>query len=291
MPAGDTAHTYAATSLIGAPGAAMVPPATLGLIGEGSTSAAKLFKNNEDLTELRVAWTNDGLTFSSSGLANGGVISGGQLARRPAMAPRPLRRTSHNPTTNTEPRQLERLRQKRQWNGTAGSSGGTAGRHGRRHEMRWVGSAGTIIINADGSFGLFLSGAWAGDGDSDAFNQIFYTQSSDGENWSIPTSVISTDYTFAASAAQENTTNPLGISAYYEGRAYGASVVQNPDGSFTMLFAGYRLPKKWRTPAPWSAPGGPQWTIGSSDPALYRSILVTTLTSATYPRRWQPPQP
>ena len=150
--------------------------------------------------------------------------------------------------------------------------------------MRWVGSAGSIVVNPDGSYGLFLSGAWAADGDSDSFNQIFYSQSTDGENWSVPTPVVSTDYSFAASPAQENTTNPLGISVYYEGRAYGASVVQNPDGSLTMLFAGYRLPKTVAdVGGPAIGTGSSQWTIGTSDPALYRNILVTTLTSATTP--------
>ena len=66
-------------------------------------------------------------------------------------------------------------------------------------EMRWVGSAGSIITNPDGSYGLFLSGAWAADGDSDAFNQIFYSSSTDGEHWTDPVSVVSTDYTFSAS--------------------------------------------------------------------------------------------
>ena len=36
---------------------------------------------------------------------------------------------------------------------------------------------------------------------------------------------------------------PLGISAYYSGRAYAPSVVQNPNGTLTMLFAGDRVPK------------------------------------------------
>ena len=44
-------------------------------------------------------------------------------------------------------------------------------------ELRYIGSRGTIITNPDGSYGMFLSGAWASDGDSDAFNQIFYTSS------------------------------------------------------------------------------------------------------------------
>ena len=263
VPAADAGATYAATSLVAAPGAALVPPGTLGSIGEGSTSAAKLFKNNEDLTELRVAWTNDGLTFSSSGLANGGVISGASNGSSNYA-------DITNPTTNTSPANLNSY-------AAPGSVDAT--------EMRWVGSAGTIIINSDGSFGLFLSGAWPADGDSDAFNQIFYTQSSDGENWSVPTSVISTDYTFKDSVAQDKalglgTDSPLGIGAYYSGRAYGPSVIQNADGSLTMIFAGYRLPKPIE-------PAGTvvgtdtsnPYTVGTTDPALYRNILTVTLNA------------
>ena len=33
------------------------------------------------------------------------------------------------------------------------------------------------------------------------------------------------------------------ISAYYSGRAYGPAIVQNPNGTLTMVFSGYRLPK------------------------------------------------
>ena len=63
--------------------------------------------------------------------------------------------------------------------GTPGGSNGTdigsvAG--GDATEMRWVGSAGSIIDNPNGTYGLFLSGAWAADGDSDAFNQVFYSE-------------------------------------------------------------------------------------------------------------------
>jgi hypothetical protein len=268
VPAGDAADTYASTSLIGAPGAAIVSPATLAPIGEGSTtSAAKLFKNNEDLTVLRVAWTADGLNFSTSGLANGGIISGASNGSADYE-------DVTNPTTTVSPSNLNAF-------ATAGTPDST--------EMRWVGSAGTIISNPDGSYGLFLSGAWAADGDSDAFNQIFYTQSTDGQNWSVPTTVISTDYSFAASVAQDGalshgTDSPLDVSAYYSGRAYGPSVVQNlnpdgtPSGSLTMVFAGYRLPKPIE-------PAGTvvgtttsaQYTVGSTDPALYRSILTVSL--------------
>ena len=133
--------------------------------------------------------------------------------------------------------------------------------------MRFVGSGGSIITNSDGSYGLFLSDLGVGTviatpstGSSNS--------STDGENWTIPTSVISTDYTFSASAAQEaHPTSALGASAYYSGRAYGPSVVQNPDGSLTMVFAGYRLPKPI-SPAG-TAVGtnnSAQYTIGATDP-------------------------
>ncbi len=151
-------------------------------------------------------------------------------------------------------------------------------------EMRFVGSGGSIITNADGSYGLFLSGAWAADGDSDAFNQIFYSSSTDGQHWSVPVSVVSTDYTFAASVAQDNalasnSDQPLGISAYYSGRAYGPSVWQNADGTLSMVFAGYRLPKPITTVGTVLGTGSSQYTVGATDPALYRNILTVTLTA------------
>ena len=66
--------------------------------------------------------------------------------------------------------------------------------------------------------------------------------------WSVPTPVISTDYSFSASTTRTTTSTvtasqPWGSRAYYEGRAYGPSVVQNPNGTLTMVFAGYRFPK------------------------------------------------
>ncbi|MFZ0251960.1 MAG: Ig-like domain repeat protein [Acidimicrobiales bacterium] len=289
VPTADQADKYASTSLIGAPGAALVPPSTLGLTGEGSTSAAKLFKNNEDLTVLRVAYTTDGVDFSTTGLANGGVISGGNNCG--TSDPAICSSTSsyddiNNPAETVSPSNLNTYAANDSANGTAGSAGGTdLGGTADLDEMRWVGSAGSIVVNPDGSYGLFLSGAWAADGDSDSFNQIFYAQSTDGENWSVPTPVVSTDYSFSASSYQDaHPTTALGISAYYEGRAYGASVVQNPDGSLTMLFAGYRLPKTVADAGTTSVgTGSSPWTIGSTDPALYRNILVTTLSSATTP--------
>ena len=163
--------------------------------------------------------------------------------------------------------------------------------------MRWLGSAGSIIVNPDGSYGLFLSGAWAADGDSDAFNQVFYATSTDGEYWSVPTPVVSTDYSFSASVLQDNQVadgqdGPLGISAYYSGRAYAPSVVQNPDGSLTMVFSGDRLPKS-------IAPAGTvlgtnpssQYTVGATDPALYRNIVAVTFTPASNPGDGAPEAP
>ena len=270
LPAG-VAGTDSITknSYLGAPGAATVDGPTLAQIGEGSaTNAQKLLKNNEDLTVLRVAWTTDGVTFSSAGLANNGVISG---ASNGASAYTDI----NNPASTTSPANLNAY-------ATPGTPLAT--------EMRFVGSAGSIITNPDGSIGLFLSGAWGADGDSDAFNQIYYTSSTDGENWSIPVSVVSTDYTFAASAAQDAALagghdDPLGISAYYSGRAYGPSVVQNPNGTLTMLFAGYRLPSPVGTAgAVYGTNPSARYTVGGTDPALYRNILAVTLSSATSPK-------
>ncbi len=55
-------------------------------------------------------------------------------------------------------------------------------------------------------------------------------------------------------------------------------MIQNADGSLTMIFAGYRLPKP-------IAPAGTvlgtdtanPYTVGTTDPALYRTILTVTL--------------
>jgi hypothetical protein len=253
---------YSSTSWIGAPGATTVPAATLALTGEGSTSTAKLFKNNEDLTILRVAYTTDGVDFSSAGLAGGGIISGNGTEGSNYD-------DINNPASTISPGNLNAY-------ATPSTADAT--------EMRFVGSGGSIITNQDGSYGLFLSGAWAADGDSDAFNQIFYSSSTDGQHWSVPVSVISTDYTFSASIAQDsalasNQDQPLGISAYYSGRAYGPSVWQNPDGSLTMVFAGYRMPKPIASAGTVLGTGSTKYTIGATDPALYRNILTVTLNA------------
>lgn len=144
--------------------------------------------------------------------------------------------------------------------------------------LRFVGSRGTVIANPDGSYGLFLSGAYASDGDSDAFDQIFYSSSRDGQHWSAPVALLHTDYTFSALAAQTKSTAPLGISGYYSGRVYDPTVVQNRDGSLTMVFAGYSTPKPLPTVGTsMGTDASDQFTVAANEPALYRSILTVTL--------------
>ena len=85
----------------------------------------------------------------------------------------------------------------------------------------------------------------------------------------------------------------MGISAYYEGRAYGPSVVQNPNGTLTMVFAGYRFPKSivsagsvlgdQATQRTTGGAASPTWTVGPNDLNMYRSILTTTLSQSTSP--------
>ncbi len=268
--------TVAAGNWVGGPGAAIEPYSVLEQTGEGNNGSSKgpekLFGNNEDYTVLRAAYTTDGVNFTDLGSISGTDPNTGSTSgtyediNDPSQQCSPGNTTScSTPSTSGSPQDL-----------APGSSDSV--------EMRWVGSRGTIIVNPDGSYGMFLSGAWASDGDSDAFNQIFYSSSTDGEHWSVPQVVLSTDYTFAASIAQQGTTNPLGISAYYSGRAYGPSVVQNPNGTLTMVLSGYRLPK------PITSDGtvlgtntASQYTINPNDPALYRNILTLTLDSATSP--------
>ena len=169
-------------SYVEAPGATEVPLSTLEQIGEGksgSKSGEKNFGNNEDLTVLRVAYTTNGVNFSTESLANGGVISGQGIENGSSY------NDISNPDQTASPTNLNQY--------TPGSADAT--------EMRFVGSAGSIVVNPDGSYGLFLSGAWAADGDSDSFNQVFYSSSTNGEDWTTPVDVVSTDYTFAASVA------------------------------------------------------------------------------------------
>ena len=112
-----------------------MPNATLALTGEGAgvpasaKNVAKLFKNNEDLTVLRVAYTTDGVNFSTTGLDNGGVISGASNGAANYT-------DINNPSSTTSPSNLNAY-------ATPGTADAT--------EMRFVGSAGTIITNPDGS--------------------------------------------------------------------------------------------------------------------------------------------
>jgi hypothetical protein len=255
---------------VGGPNAAAVPAGTLEKIGEGKSTGKgpeKLFANNEDYSVLRAAYTTNGVNFTDLGPISGTASETGNDTGKYDDLSNPFQTTSPSETSPTD---------------LASGEPDTT-------ELRFIGSRGTIITNPDGSYGMFLSGSWATDGDSDAFNQIFYTESTNGKEWSVPKVVLSTDYTFSASAAQdkalgEGKDEPLGISAYYSGRAYGPAVVQNPDGSLTMVFSGYRIPKPI-TAAGTKLGTNPlaPYTVGAKDPALYRNILTMHLTSATSP--------
>ena len=275
---GTSAETIVSGTDVGGPNAAIAPYAALGKIGEGKNGATSgpttLFGNNEDYTALRAAYTTDGMNFTDVGPISGAGSESGENSgnyndisnpnQQESPASATMNSTSDCSSTCTTPENLP-----------IGSTD--------EIEMRYVGSRGAIVTNPDGSYGMFLSGAWSSDGDSDAFNQIFYSSSTDGQTWSVPKVVTSTDYTFSASAAQSGTSNPLGVSAYYSGRAYGPSVVQNPNGSLTMVFAGYRLPKPITSAATALGTGSTQYTVGATDPALYRNILTQTLSSSTSP--------
>ena len=144
--------------------------------------------------------------------------------------------------------------------------------------LRWIGSRGTVITNPDGTYGLFLSGAYAADGDSDAFNQIFYSSSKDGVHWSSPQKLIGTDYTFSALQQQTVNGGALGITGYYSGRVYDPTVVQNENGTLTMLFAGYSTPKPLPTTgAVLGTNASALYTVPAAQAAEYRTILTVTL--------------
>ncbi len=256
---------------IGGPNAATAPYSVLAQIGEGTNGKSKgpekLFGNNEDLTVLRAAYTTDGVNFTDLGAISGSTSGTGNDSG------------SYNDLSN--PDQTATPSGTSPSNLSPGSPDTT--------ELRYIGSRGTVVTNPDGSLGLFLSGAWASDGDSDAFNQIFYSTSTNGREWSVPQVVLSTDYTFSASREQdeklkEGVHAPLGISAYYSGRAYGPAVVQNPDGTLTMVFSGYRLPKPITSAGTVLGTNAEKpYTVGEKDPAIYRNIMTMQLTSQTTP--------
>ncbi len=246
LPSGTTSVSTKAEYEVGGPGACASSAAELAATGEGSAKPKTLFKNNEDYTVVRAAYTTDGITFHDLG-----VVSG-------------LNNPSYTGNTgDTTP---------------VGQTG--------TDQLRWVASRGTIIPTATGET-MFMSGADCADGDSDAFEQIFYSNSTNGIEWSQPVPLVKNDPTFAASAEQdallgEGVDLPLGISAYYSGRAYDPNVIQNPDGGLTMLFSGYRTAKPLPTAGPEAAAIGTnpyfQYKPGTSDPALYRNILTTQLS-------------
>jgi hypothetical protein len=301
--AGGTTTSFGTNTMIAAPGAALEQPDQLQQTGEGkaaskASNADKLYSNNEDLSVLRAAWTTDGVNFYSSGLEGGGLISGSDtssVASTTGSTGMCASDTSYtdlsNPDTLCNPQNGSGLVDLNEYAAT-GSSDAT--------EMRWPGSGGSIIYNpTTGEDELFLSGAWAGDGDSDAFNQVYYATSTNGLDWTVPKTVVSTDYSFSASEEQDaallgGTDTAVGIGAYYSGRAYGPAVVPNPvGGGFWMVFAGYNVPKGAGTAgsvlnpaavsgvtAQYVGPGqssGAAWTVGSGgngdDPAMYRNIL------------------
>jgi hypothetical protein len=256
---------------VGGPNAAIAPVSGLEQIGEGKNTSSKgpqkLFGNNEDLTELRAAYTENGIDFTDLGAISGSTSGTGNDTGAYNDISNPDQQKS---PSNTGPTDL-----------APGEPDTT--------QLRYVGSRGTIVTNPNGSLGMFLSGAWASDGDSDAFNQIFYTSSTNGKEWSVPKVVLSTDYTFSASAKQDEQLvkgeeEPLEVSGYYSGRAYGPAVVQNPGGSLTMVFSGYRLPKPVEKAGTVLGTNlSARYKIGEKDPALYRNILTVHLTSATSP--------
>ncbi len=267
---------------IGGPNAAIAPYSALEQIGEGNNGKSKgpqkLFGNNEDLTVLRAAYTTNGVEFHDLGAISGTTSGTGNNSG------------SYNDVSNPD-QQSSPKSSAESTVATPTPTGPTNLAQGSSDQiqLRYVGSRGTIVTNPDGTYGMFLSGSWASDGDSDAFNQIFYSESSNGKEWSVPKVVLSTEYEFKASREQDEALashidSPLGVSGYYSGRAYGPSIVQNPNGTLTMVFAGYRLPKPV-TSAGTKLGTNPasQYTVSEKDPALYRNILTMQLTSATSP--------
>jgi hypothetical protein len=306
---GGSTTSFGGNTFIAPPGAALAQPNQLQQNGEGkasskATNADKLYSNNEDLSVLRAAWTTDGVNYYSDGLQNDGLISGSDSSSVASTTGTCLSDTSYtdlsNPASACNPENTD---------GTVNLNRYSAAGTQLATEERWPGSGGSIIYNpATGQDELFLSGAWTGDGDSDAFNQVYYATSTDGLNWSVPKTVVSTDYSFSASEQQDTalaggTDQPVGISAYYSGRSYGPAVVPNPNGGgFWMVFAGYNVPKGAGTAQaalnpsglagtdPYIGPGqttAAQWTVGSGgngdDPAMYRNILVDDIAVDSAP--------
>jgi len=250
LPSGDTSVTTVGGYTVGAPGACNASGTVLQKTGEGSTNPKTLFKNNEDYTVIRAAYTTNGIDFTDLGIVNG--IS--------------------SPT----------------YQGNAGDTT-PVGRQAGTDQLRFVASRGTIVPTVGGSPGeqtMFMSGADCQDGDSDSFQQVFYSTSTNGLDWTPPVPLLTTDPTFAASAQQEanlakGIDSRLGVSAYYEGRVYDPTVVQDWNGSLTMVFSGYRTAKPLPSTGSAALALGTNpaltYTPGATDPALYRMILTVTV--------------
>ena len=250
LPSGATSVTTVGGYTVGAPGACNAPSAALQATGEGSTNPKTLFKNNEDYTVIRAAWTTDGINFHDLGIVNG----------------------INNPA----------------YQGSAGDTTPIDSQAGT-DQLRFVASRGTIVPTTGGRPGeetMFMSGADCQDGDSDSFQQVFYSTSTNGLDWTTPVPLLTTDPTFSASAEQEanlakGIDSPLGVSAYYEGRVYDPNVIQDWNGDLTMVFSGYRtakpLPSTGSAALPLGTDPALTYTPGATDPALYRTILTVTI--------------
>jgi hypothetical protein len=250
LPSGATSVTTVGGYTVGAPGACNAPSAALQATGEGSTNPKTLFKNNEDYTVIRAAWTTDGINFHDLGIVNG--------INDPA------------------------------YQGNAGDTTPIDSQAGT-DQLRFVASRGTIVPTAGGRPGeetMFMSGADCQDGDSDSFQQVFYSTSTNGLDWTTPVPLLTTDPTFSASAEQEanlakGIDTPLGVSAYYEGRVYDPTVVQGWGNELTMVFSGYRTAKPLPSTGSAALALGTNpsltYTPGATDPALYRTILTVTV--------------
>ena len=250
LPTGDTSVTIVGGYTVGAPGACNAPSAALQATGEGSTNPKTLFKNNEDYTVIRAAWTTDGINFHDLGIVSG--------INDPA------------------------------YQGNAGDTTPIDSQAGT-DQLRFVASRGTIVPTAGGRPGeetMFMSGADCQDGDSDSFQQVFYSTSTNGLDWTTPVPLLTTDPTFSASAEQEanlakGIDTSLGVSAYYEGRVYDPTFVQDWGNELTMVFSGYRTAKPLPSTGTAALPLGTNpsltYTPGATDPALYRTILTVTV--------------
>ena len=235
--------------MIGTAGATTTAESALAKTGEGSTkstAAAKLF-GRTTRTSRSSGWPTRPTASTSSRPAwtTAAVISGA-VERRPAdrrlynpssRAPATTRAGPvpgpHQPRADDVAGQPQRLRQLRV----------------PRTPRRCVGSArpGTVITNPDGRSDCSSTVPSPPTATPTRSTRSSTPSSTDGEHWTTPVSVVSTDYTFSASVAQDNALaagqdTPLGISAYYSGRAYNPTIVPNADGTLTMLFSGYRTP-------------------------------------------------